>query len=431
MSRAIANASAAVGLVLLAGGVWLVAYHRAAPPDTAFDFTHFYRDARYVWQHAALNRDWENPDESLRPQLPFYPPAVPLLLAPLAALGPAGAAALWASLHVLALLAALRTLVRWTSPAAVAAACLLALPAFYEAARFNQLTFIVLALVLPVADAGASHRPWRGAPLGAAAVLKLLPGVLLVWLACKRHWSTLTAALAATVVVALAPCLVVFGPARTAAYHLDWLRYNVRGTPVSGMLEDGARPHFFDHRNQSFTAVAARALWSGHPAAAPWRPLDLSRDAAVWVGRAALLVAAAAFLWAIRPARTLPNDRRLRAEAAACLLAMIIFSPLVRTYYLLWALPTLALAAESLRAKPARLPEPPPSSPYVSRPRAIIILVAWLVGMLAWLSDAARAYGAHLAVLIVIAAALLAARRQARAASVNSVISGGQFQRSL
>lgn len=425
---------AGAGLALLAGGVWTVAYHRAAPPGMSFDFTHFYRDARHVWDHAALNTDWDHPDPTARPQLPFYLPAVRLALAPLAAWGPTPAAALWASLHVLALLAALRVLVRWTSPAAVATACLLALPAMYEAARFNQLSFFVLAMTLPVADGVIGRGERRAAVLLAAAtVLKLLPGVLVVWLALKRRPRALRWCLTTGVAAAIVPCLIVFGPARTIAYHQDWLRYNLRGTPVSGMLEDGASPHFFDHRNQSFTAVATRALWAGHPAAAPWRPLELSRDAALGVGRAALLAAAVAFLACVRRGAHELGAGRCHAEVAASLLAMIIFSPLVRTYYLVWALPALTLALGALRTRPrgAAQADGADGAGRLSPARAAIVLAAWLAGMSAWPSATARAYGVHLGMLLVMSAALVMRRGQARAASVNSVISGGQFQRSL
>ena len=85
--------AAVVGALVLSGAVTAVSYRQARKLD--FDFHHFYRDARYVWDHGALNPDRDNPRVLERRQLPFYLPVVALLLAPMTFAGVETAAVIW------------------------------------------------------------------------------------------------------------------------------------------------------------------------------------------------------------------------------------------------------------------------------------------------------------------------------------------------
>jgi hypothetical protein len=397
-----------LGLIALLVVVGIVSFRRSV--TLKYDFHHFYLDAAFVWQHGELNPDLSDPDPSRRRQMPFYLPVVALLLSPLTAWGAKPAAALWTIGHILALAYSLNVLRRWRSPTpsrappgvALALACVLTLPAVFEVARFNQISFCILALTLGGLTALERDKPGRaGVLLGLATVFKLLPAVFAVWLVLKRKGAALVMWLATVLAVSLLPCLLVFGTDKTIAYHRQWWSYNVGGAAARGMADPGLREHFVDYRNQSIPAVLARLFWPEHPYPAPFQPTALSprsTTAIAWCVTAAL---AAALLWLTR--RRLPADdvSGFRTEAAAYALAMLVFAPLLRQYYLIWALPALVLLAQYALD---------PAAGRLKRLGQVGVGI-WLLGMLAWLAPAARACGAHLVMSIALGGLLLGAAR--------------------
>ncbi len=401
------------GVVLLLAAVGTVSYTQAAKFD--FDFHHFYLDAEYVWQHGQLNPDPDNPERLLRRQLPFYVPTVSVLLAPLAAGGKQAAAIIWALGQVAALAVCLKLLARWNrvdgsrvpSWAPLLTATLLALPAIYETARFNQISFFVLALVLAGGNAIERRAPIRaGLWLGLATVFKLLPGLFMVWLLMKRQWKALGAMVVTVLVIAVVPPLIAFGPRDTLAYHRQWWNCNIHGAAARGMVDTEARSHFIDHRNQSIPAVLARLLWSEHPHRFAWQPLTLDEQTCRRLSLALTFGLLVVLVWSTRSARIpekkekMPSNRAgsdTRYGTALYLIAMLVLSPLLRTYYLIWAWPGLVLIAHRALDE---------SNRRAQRLGQIGLLV-WTVGMLAWLSDAARAGGMHLTMLIALAAILI------------------------
>ncbi|MBU0637710.1 MAG: DUF2029 domain-containing protein [Planctomycetes bacterium] len=403
-----------VGMALLLLAVAAVSYFRARVPR--YDFHHFFGDARYVWEHGELNPNLSSGLPEERRQLPFYLPAVAVLLAPLAAFGLQPAAVVWCLGHVLALVCTLKVLAGWREvdrprgpPRVILAlACILGLPAIYEAARFNQLSFIVLALVLASVAALEKDRPARaGIWLGLATILKLLPAVFGVWLILKRKWAALGVYVATCILVATLPCLLTFGPQRTLDYHREWWAYNVRGAPAQGMTDPALREHFIDHRNQALAAVVERLTSPDHPYRVTWQPLQLDTSARRWVARLTTLLLAVGWLWAVRrPWRRLNVDA-VRVEAATCALAMVIFAPLLRQYYLVWTLPALVLLVRGAARNRGQM-----------APRVGVVI--WLIGMAAWVWPAARASGAHLLMLVALAVVLtlgLGRRRETMAAA--------------
>jgi hypothetical protein len=401
-----------IGLGMLLGAVAIVSFTQAVKLD--YDFHHFYRDAAYVWQHGQLNPDLENPDRSQRRQLPFYLPVVALALSPLTAGGVTPAALAWTLGHLVALTYVLTVLADWSAAkgsrapprAALVLATLAALPVIYEAARFNQVSFFTLALVLAGVTALERGRPVAaGVWLGLATVLKLLPGVFIIWLVLKRQWSALTALLASALVAALLPCLFVFGPGDTAQYHRQWWDYNLQAAAARGIADPRLRSHFTDHRNQSIAAVVGRMCWAEHPRGVPFQPWKLDEPLCRRVSQGLMvLLAVVLIVLTRRPVPSLhsqsasnPQLRRFRMEAAVYLLAVLVFSPLLRTYYLVWALPALVLLARSALDERAR----------AAQRLGQIGLALWLVGMAAWMSDTARSYGVHLIMLVALAGILL------------------------
>lgn len=373
---------------LLLGGVVaavaLICSIRAGRLD--YDYHHFKRDADYVWQHGELNPVLDPAAPGAR-QLPFYLPIVPLALAPLSGLGPA-APIVWGVGQALCLTLILRRLASWLSAKReghLAAATLLALPAIYEAARFNQLSFLTLALLLAGEAALSRGHPIRaGGWLAVAAILKLLPAVFVGWLLVRRQWRGLAAFFAVAVGLCAAPC-AIFGVEKTELYYAEWWNFNVRGALLRGDADVGLREHFLDHRNQSIAAVVGRLCQAQHPYAAP-HPLA-SWDAATcaWVSRglAALLL----LLVVAAPVSRGAGRRAARWGFARFCLAMVALSPLLRQYYLVWAVPVLLLAIADIRRRSVR---------------GLLLALIWLAGMVAWLSPTARTYGAHLVMLVML-----------------------------
>jgi alpha-1,2-mannosyltransferase len=384
-----------------------------------YDFHHFYLDARYVWEHRALNPVLAQPATDETRNLPFYLPVVPLLLAPLTALGRVPAAIVWSAAQMAALAYSLAVLRRWVgsrpaggTPGALVLATVFALPALYEAARFNQLSYFVLALLLGGANALDRERPrLAGVFFGVATVLKLLPGIFLLWLLLKRRWSAALACVATITVLALVPPTLVFGLEKARAYHREWFEYNARGDAACGMLRSDLPEHFIDRRNESIGQVLARWTWLEHPFRVAWQPLKLEPQTCKRLAdgiSAALLLALLALTR--RPWRNLTLERR-HAEAAVFAIAMLALSPLVRQYYLVWALPGLVVFAGWAVGGS--------DEPGRSKPRVLgwIGLAVWLGGMALWPWQITRVCGAHLLMLLTLGALLVLVRRPGRDAA--------------
>lgn len=382
--------------------------------ELKFDFSHFYLDAAYTWQHGALNPDLTNEDKHLQRQLPFYLPIVPLTLSPLAAFGLAPAAVAWAMIHVICFSYCLYVLytamrrrgtpgdgeaaARRDGGALLVAACILALPALHEATKFNQLSFITLALVLGgVRATQGAHAVRAGFLFACAALLKLLPGIMLVWLVMKRQWTAAAAMLGWCAVLALAPCLIAFGPQDTLRYHREWYEHNVNGAAAQGLVDDSLDDHFIDRRNQSIEVVLARWFAPSQRYHINLLPITLTEQQCTSIARGVKIALLGGLLLAVRRPATKISDRAFWCEASVFVLGMLVFSPLLRQYYLIWALPSVLLlvhfAAETTRG--------------AQRTLGRVGVVLWILGMAAWAYQPLREGGAHLLMLIVLGIVLL------------------------
>jgi alpha-1,2-mannosyltransferase len=411
-------------MVALLAGLGTLSYNRAA--RERFDFRHSYLDARYVWEHRALNPQLleGKPPEDLPVevrQLPFYLPTVPLLIAPLTAWGRPTAALLWAVAQIAALGLSLRMLRSWSPgrPLIFGAMLLLALPALVEAARFNQLSYFVLALVLGGLVLLERNRAWLGGALfGCAAVIKLLPGLFLIWLILKRKWTAVGGFVVAAAGLAALPPVAVFGPRATLEYHREWCAHNLAGDAARGLLNPLLAEHFVDHRNQSIAQVLARLTWPGHPHPAAWQPVQLGPDTCMHAAHGAALALLLLLAWSTRRSWHQLGLERRRVEFAVFALGMLVFSPLLRQYYLVWALPAVLLLVRHADAK---------------RWWGRVGTAIWVLGMLAWTWPAARVVGANLLMLLAMGVLLLSGvpegRDQPAAESVKSVSSGRQPSR--
>lgn len=390
-----------VGLLVLLVALGALSLDRAR--RGRYDFHHFFLDARYVWEHRALNPRVGHSASDEERQLPFYLPVVPLALAPLTALGREPAAVGWAAAQVAVLGLSLRVLRRWVedrgddAPAVFGVTTLLAIPAFIEAARFNQVSLFVLALIVGGVDALERRPRMAGVLFGLAAVIKLLPLLFLSWLVLKRRWSAVAVMLATIVVVAGVPPLIAFGPQVAATYHLQWWEYNICGEAGGGLLNRDLPEHFIDRRNQSIVQVLARWTWPEHPFRAPHQPMHLEPRTCAAAAYAVSAVLLAGLLWATRRpwGRLSVNGRRI--EAAAYAVGLLVFSPLLRQYYLVWVFPGLLLLARAA------------ADPTVRALRRVgwVGLGVWTAGMVAWIWPVTRLLGAHLVMVIGMGVLLL------------------------
>jgi hypothetical protein len=219
----------------------------------------------------------------------------------------------------------------------------LLLSARYVVGNFEhlQVNVVLFALVLGGLYLQATRRPALGGFLvGFAAAIKVMPLVVVAYLAYRRRWRAAAAAAVATAGFSLSPVLV-FGWDRYRDYLETWLGVVATGWGVGRM-------------NQSVAAMWDRLLGHGlRPLATPGiddlpgsgAPLPF---AALLVS-AALVAAGALVAWRGRPR---PDGWTALAEWSAVLLAGAVFGPVTWKSYLIVALlPNTLLFAVCLASR--------------------------------------------------------------------------------
>lgn len=285
---------------------------------------------------------------------------------------------------------------------------LLALPYVYSCAVVGNLGLLLLFLIVAAWFLVERGHEWEaGAALGLATLIKLLPGVLVLYFLLRRRWRVAGGAAAIAVVLGLGLPLAALGPRETLAEHVAFYHRAVEGhAPARTILAD--KPHKFDYSNNALPMVLRRLL---SPLPAGERSdgqlfrvniADWPRSRILWLYAAiAVAIVAASVVVTLRgPQRWPPEDvievRRVRAQFALWCGVMLLAAPLVWTHYLplmYWPLAVIADAADRAAHRaassagrgtgPARL--------------CLLALLVWLIcaGLLVW--PAARAAGAQLA----------------------------------
>jgi hypothetical protein len=260
-----------------------------------------------------------------------HPPGAVFLALPLGQLGFTDALAVWNVMSVWCLILSVALVVAglrcrvpgWAVLPAVTA--LVFTNPFWTQSLHGQLNLVILLLLVGAWSADRSGRPWlAGGLVGAAAVVKLFPGYLLVYFAARGQWRAAAAGVAA----------IAVGFGLTSA-TLGWDVWRVYFAEVL--------PH-----TREFAAAWTNASLPGwwlklfDPldwyAARPW-PVVRSRGLAAAAG---LLTAAAltALLWR-RLRRAAPTPDR---GFAAALVVMLLVSPITWDhYFLLLLLPVAVL----------------------------------------------------------------------------------------
>jgi alpha-1,2-mannosyltransferase len=321
------------GLLLLAAAAGLYAAAIACHPLglmlTGFDLRVYRGAGALVWHGAARLYGWQ-----LLPGARFtYPPFAALLFAAVAPLP--WPAALW--LTAAASMAALAGTVwltagqlGWAGPARLGLAAAVTAAAFWtepvqRALHLGQVELLLMALVVwDLSQHG--RRRWRGAGLGLAAGVKLVPLIFIPYLLLTRRFRQ------AAVASAVFAGTVAMGWAVLPQASARWW--------LGGDFLTASRTGFVGFQaNQSLRGLLTRLAAGTGPATA------------IWLGLAALTAAAGLLAGARLHAAGRPV-----AGWLTCALTGLLVSPISWDHHWVWLAPALALlASTALRNRPARL----------------------------------------------------------------------------
>jgi len=277
----------------------------------------------------------------------------------------------------------------------------------------GQVGLLLLFLVVATWFLVERGKEWAaGVALGLAALIKLLPALLIVFFLFKRRWRVTGVAVGVFVVLGWGLPLVGIGYQETLAQHRRFYERAIKGHAARATIF-AEKPQKAKYSNNAMPIVLRRLLSrvNGDPSDNdPDRALfvnvvDLPREAIWWV----YLVLMAMFVVAtvgvsLRGGKPWPPadpgaGMALRAQFGMWCCLMLIASPLLWTHYLPLAYWPLALAAD--RAERVGREE---------RQRCRLCLAAllvWLVCVLLLAWPAARAAGAQLASVVVLWAVVL------------------------
>jgi alpha-1,2-mannosyltransferase len=268
------------------------------------------------------------PDPTLRPAF-IYPPAFALLVTPLAPLPRGVAVLVWLVINQAALWASLALVLRWLHPPAWATVVAIAATAtFYPLwidVTQGQANLLILFFVTVGVIGVVGERPRMAAALGAAAGLKVTPGLFLLWLLIDRRFKAamwMAAGYAALTAVAAA---------------IRWQDTVAFFTRVLPALASGTA--FF--ANQSLSGVVDRVL-TVNAYTRPWLALPSALPIIVLIGMAMI----AYWFW-----RTLQQPALVRAAAFIPLLTLL--SAVTWPHHLVILLPVIWFGAIAIAGRGA------------------------------------------------------------------------------
>ncbi|HEV7127881.1 MAG TPA: glycosyltransferase family 87 protein [Ktedonobacterales bacterium] len=215
----------------------------------------------------------------------------------------------------------------WVAAAAAAALCLAFTPAA-QTVLLGQVNFLVLLPLVAVPWLTRHrHERWVGIAIAVAAMIKLTPAALLIYLALRRRWSALLAALVALAALSLAS-IALIGPQVFFALVPQALRVG------GGDATLGHNEALFAPAIAGISAVAPRLAGPLH--VAEYALLALLALALGWV------------LWHAPRARRDQAAPPLLASDwpayAVALCGMVLLSPTAWVHHYLWLLPAATLA---------------------------------------------------------------------------------------
>ncbi len=248
------------------------------------------------------------------------------------------------------------------------------------------------------------RQEWRtGFLIALAALLKLLPGALLVYFLLKGRWRVLAAAGGTFALVGVGLPLVMLGPQETLRQHRALAESAAAHSARHTIFAD--KPKKIIGSNNALPTTLRRLLTpidtqpSDHPEHQParvniadWSPAN------VWGLFIALMVTIAVASIAVTLPRRPGNPTAERAQYGVWCCVALLATPLMWTHYLpliYWPLAIACYEAETRRRD-------------ISRILVIAALVIWLLGALALASPTLRAQGAQIISVAMIWLAMLA-----------------------
>jgi alpha-1,2-mannosyltransferase len=292
---------------------------------------------------------------------------------------------------------------------ALVMAIVLVCPYVHSGAVLGNVGVLVLFLIVTAWFLVERGREWEaGVALGLATLIKLLPGLLILFFLLKRRWRLAGAAAATTVVLGLGLPALTVGWKQTVALHQDfYLRAWRGGSAIEAITSD--KPGKAMYSNNAVPIVLRRLFSPVDGARGDQQGLyvdfvDLSHRAilgiyvalmAVFLGTSIALPLYYPNSW---PPEGVAAGRAVRAQFGLWCCVMLLASPLVWTHYLplaYWPLASLADRVErTYRAgQTCRV--------------SAAALGLWLIGALLLVWPAARAAGAQIASVAVVWLALV------------------------
>ena len=384
--------------VVYAGVICVVAAVRADPVSTS-DFRDFWENAVHFRQTGEISSE-----HGVHNYLPFFTG----FMAPWGLLPLRVAAALFTLLSLglfgltVVLVEALVNDGLGPRPRiATLIAIVLALPYVHSCAVLGQMGLLLLLLIVATWFLFERSQEWpAGVTLGMAALIKVLPAILIVLFLVKLRWRVAVSALGTIVLLGAGLPLASVGYSETVSLHAAYYERAVSGHSAKATIL-AEKPQKAKYSNNSLPIVLRRLLSdvNADPSdSEPERQLyvnaaNLSQSTVWWIYLAiTALLAAISIAVSLRDTRPWPpdgasNTLTLRAQYGVWCCLMLLASPLLWTHYLVLAYWPLAIIADHAeRTKREN-----------QRPCAgcVLALAVWLVGvvLLAW--PAARAAGAQ------------------------------------
>jgi hypothetical protein len=331
------------------------------------DFEYFYKAGAWLLHHGSLDPGYDVVNGRFEPRgtLDWYWPFVPRLMSVLALLPYREAGFLWLGLNLVALVATLRLIGRHLSglppqdwPVTQLVPLLLLLPYWLWEFRLNQINALTLALMVgSIVCWERGRRLSAGFWLGLAVLLKLTPGLLVVWLTLKREYRTVAVAVLTVILAGPVGDVLVFGPTQTSDYYHVWADKALTTGSQRGLLLADRES---DWRNQGLGVVLGRWLcplnynyhfdndprvqrdYSAYPPLT-LNVVSLPRPVVANIVTSVLALSLIGLVWLARRPATELTQWQLRFEWALFLLAMLWFMPVMRRYHLVYALPAISL----------------------------------------------------------------------------------------
>ena len=331
------------------------------------DFEYFYKAGAWLLDHGSLDCGYDVLDGRVVPRgtLDWYWPFVHRLMSVFALLPYRLAGYIWLALNFTAMLATVRLigqhltgLPRQDWPVTQLVSFLILTAYWLWEFRLNQINILTMLLVVGSFVCWQSGRSVvAGFWLGLATLLKLAPGLLIVWFVLKRQYRTAGAAVVTVMLAGPAADVAALGWGPTIASYRAWTEKSVTTGSQRGLV---LAQREVDWRNQALGAVLSRWLhptnYNTHFDNDPRIQADyagfeprtmniaaLSLPVIATTATAVVGVTLAGLVWLTRrPAHRL-TLWQLRFEWALFVLAMLWMMPVMRQYHMIWTLPALSL----------------------------------------------------------------------------------------